>query len=87
MDKYQLFLSNLNKALKLDLTGYKRPQMERRINSLMRNMQIDSYDNFIEIMKNDRTIFNRFLDHLTINVSLKYGVPAALPVRSHIPWQ
>lgn len=69
VDKYQLFLSNLNKALKLDLTGYKRPQMERRINSLMRNMQIDSYDNFIEIMKNDRTIFNRFLDHLTINVS------------------
>ena len=43
--------------------------MERRINSLMRVLQIENYDQFIKTMENDQNIFNRFLNHLTINVS------------------
>jgi len=69
LDKYDIFLNDLNKHLDLDLHGYKRPQMERRINSLMRTLQIDTYDNFIKRMREEQLIFNRFLDHLTINVS------------------
>jgi chemotaxis protein methyltransferase CheR len=76
LDKYEVFLKNLHNVLDLDLTGYKRPQMERRINSLMRTLQIESYDIFIQKMKQDQSIFNRFLDHLTINVSEFFRNPS-----------
>ncbi|MGI6227906.1 MAG: CheR family methyltransferase, partial [Peptococcales bacterium] len=69
MDKYESFLQNLYRHLGLDLQGYKRPQMERRINSLMRTLGIDTYDTFVIKMKEDPAIFNRFVEHLTINVS------------------
>lgn len=69
MDNYEVFLNNLHKSLDVDLRGYKRPQMERRINSLMRTLQIATYDNFISRMREDQLVFNRFLNHLTINVS------------------
>ena len=69
MDSYEKFISDLKRVFELDLTGYKRPQMERRINSLMRVLRIEGYDSFIDEMKKEQSIFNRFLDHLTINVS------------------
>lgn len=69
MDAYEKFLSDLKRVFDLDLAGYKRPQMERRINSLMRVLKIDGYDVFIKQMKEEQSIYNRFLDHLTINVS------------------
>ncbi|MDD4343405.1 MAG: protein-glutamate O-methyltransferase CheR [Eubacteriales bacterium] len=69
MDAYEKFISDLKRVFDLDLTGYKRPQMERRINSLMRVLKIEGYDAFINEMKGEQAIFNRFLDHLTINVS------------------
>lgn len=69
MDKYESFLKNLHRYLEVDLHGYKRPQMERRINSLMRTLKIDTYDTFIQKMREDPIIKNRFIEHLTINVS------------------
>ncbi len=69
MDSYEKFISDLKRVFDLDLTGYKRPQMERRINSLMRVLSIPDYENFVIKMKAEQQIFNRFLDHLTINVS------------------
>jgi len=69
MDQYDKFISDLNKQLDVDLNGYKRPQMERRINALMRTLNIKDYDTFISRMKQDRDLFERFIDHLTINVS------------------
>lgn len=69
MDGYEKFLSDLKRVFQLDLKGYKRPQMERRINSLMRLLKIEGYDSFINQMKTEQDIYNRFLDHLTINVS------------------
>ncbi|MFZ5943496.1 MAG: CheR family methyltransferase [Bacillota bacterium] len=69
MDNYEIFINDLGKKFDLNLMGYKRPQMERRINSLMRSLQIETYSEFINRMKDDQKLFNRFLDHLTINVS------------------
>lgn len=69
MDLYEKFISDLRRVFDLDLTGYKRPQMERRINSLMRVLKIDGYASFIEEMKKEQALYNRFVDHLTINVS------------------
>lgn len=69
MDIYEKFLEDLKKKFDLDLSGYKRPQMERRINTLMRTLGTTHYDGFIQLMHSDRKIFERFIDHLTINVS------------------
>ena len=69
MDAYEKFLENLRRSLNIDLSGYKRPQMERRINTLMRTLRQPDYDSFITTMKTDRRIFERFIEHLTINVS------------------
>lgn len=69
MDSYEKFLVDLKRHLDLDLTGYKRPQMERRINTLMRSLGEKDYDSFIQSMLKDRQRLERFTDHLTINVS------------------
>jgi len=69
MDAYEKFQMDLKRKFDLDLTGYKRPQMERRINTLMRTLSIPDYDAFIQAMHSDRKLFERFIDHLTINVS------------------
>ena len=43
--------------------------MERRINSFMRSVNSPSYEKFLELLVDDRDIYRRFVDHLTINVS------------------
>lgn len=69
MDQYEKFIYDLKQILDLDLRGYKRPQMERRINTLMRTLDIHSYDTFVVAMKQDKQLLDKFLNHLTINVS------------------
>lgn len=69
LDKYMEFLADLRKKFNLDLDGYKRPQMERRINSLMRTLGMKDYKDFVFQMQKDKNIYNRFIDHITINVS------------------
>lgn len=69
MDSYEKFIVDLVRVLKVDLSGYKRPQMERRINTLMRSLDIKSYDDFIQTMRKDKEIYERFMKHITINVS------------------
>lgn len=69
MDSYEKFIIDLGRALNVDLSGYKRPQMERRINTLMRSLNIKNYDDFIRTMQKDKEIYERFMKHITINVS------------------
>lgn len=69
MDDYTRFVSDLQRRLDIDLTGYKRPQMERRINALMRTLHIPDYTAFVLALKQDKALLDRFRDHLTINVS------------------
>lgn len=69
MDTYEKFVADLKRNLDIDLSGYKRPQMERRINTLMRSLKVKNYDDFILTMKKDNSKLERFLNHMTINVS------------------
>ncbi|MDD4665452.1 MAG: chemotaxis protein CheR, partial [Clostridia bacterium] len=70
MDSYEQFLLALKQKLDYDLSGYKRKQMERRINSLMGVLGFaDNYDEFVEAIRKDEQICHRFLDYITINVS------------------
>lgn len=74
-DAYEIFLQNLQRRKGLDLTGYKRPQMERRINSLMRSLQISDYDAYLDLMGKEQQHWRKFIDTLTINVSEFYRNP------------
>ncbi len=66
---WDIFISRFEALSKIDLKSYKRPQMERRINSFMRNANADNYNSFINLLKTNREIYRKFLDHITINVS------------------
>ncbi|HWP98495.1 MAG TPA: protein-glutamate O-methyltransferase CheR [Syntrophomonadaceae bacterium] len=68
-DQWGGFIKQFQVLSGIDLLAYKRPQMERRINSFMRSVNSPNYAAFIELLKNDREVLRRFLDHLTINVS------------------
>jgi len=70
MDNYEKFVSDLKQYLNIDLAGYKRQQMERRTNALMGTLGYKgNYNEFVRVMRTDKEIFNRFLNHMTINVS------------------
>lgn len=74
-DAYEDFIDKLYRRKAIDLSGYKRPQMERRINSLMKMMNVDNYDVYLKILDNDPSHFRKFVDTLTINVSEFYRNP------------
>lgn len=74
-DAYETFLQDLRRRKGLDLTGYKRPQMERRINSLMRTLQVSDYSAYLNLMDKEPQHWRKFIDTLTINVSEFYRNP------------
>lgn len=74
-DAYETFLEDLRRRKGLDLTGYKRPQMERRINSLMRSLKIANYHDYLDLMEKEIQHWRKFVDTLTINVSEFYRNP------------
>lgn len=74
-DAYEVFLQDLRRRKGLDLTGYKRPQMERRINSLMRSLKVDDYTAYLDLMEREIQHWRKFVDTLTINVSEFYRNP------------
>lgn len=74
-DAYESFLQNLHRRKGLDLTGYKRPQMERRINSLMRSLKISDYNSYLDLLDKEIQHWRKFVDTLTINVSEFYRNP------------
>ena len=68
-DNWEWFIKNFELLSHIDLTSYKRPQMERRINSFMRSASVNDYKEFISLLKTDANLYRKFLDHITINVS------------------
>jgi len=66
---WEWFVKKFQQKSGIDLTAYKRPQMERRIGSFMRSVDAPTYASFIKILENDPAIYRKFLDHITINVS------------------
>ena len=76
LDSYVDFINKLYKRKGLDLAGYKRPQMERRINSLMRMVNVVDYNEYLDLIDKNPEHYHKFMDTLTINVSEFYRNPA-----------
>lgn len=66
---WDVFIRKFEALSKIDLKSYKRPQMERRINSFMRTVNAGDYKTFIDILTSNHEVYRKFLDHITINVS------------------
>jgi chemotaxis protein methyltransferase CheR len=53
----------------INLSAYKSKQLTRRIESFISRCGAGNDTDFITLLKNDKQLSKRFLDHLTINVS------------------
>lgn len=68
-DDFQQFIQKVKQKTGIDLAQYKEAQMKRRITSLREKRGFDQFTTYFEAMINDTTLFNEFLDRMTINVS------------------
>ncbi len=75
MEGYEAFKAKVLKKTHLDLSLYKEKQMKRRIISLIRRNQKDSFDAYFRMIDSDEEAFNEFINYLTINVSEFYRNP------------
>lgn len=66
---WEWFIDVFHRKSGVNLRAYKRPQMERRINSFMRTQGAADYYSFIKLLDERPDIYRKFMDHLTINVS------------------
>lgn len=72
---YEYFKKEVYTLTKIDLNAYKEKQMKRRIDTLIAKHKVTGYDKFVETLKKDRTVFDDFVNYLTINVSEFYRNP------------
>lgn len=75
MDNYEEFKKDVLAMTKIDLNAYKEAQMKRRIDSLIKKNNCDSYKKYVEALKKDKNLFDEFVNYLTINVSEFYRNP------------
>jgi chemotaxis protein methyltransferase CheR len=86
-DDYTVFCDGILALAKIDLSQYKRGQMERRLRTFAERRGIKSLVEYLAVLKRDPTELEQFLDRLTINVSQLWRNPEqwAAMSRSVIP--
>lgn len=67
--EHKEFYRWVHSNLGVNLEGYKQGQLIRRIDNLMRRLEINNLDHFVELMSKDPNYKEKFLDFITINVT------------------
>lgn len=75
MNGYEEFKKDIFGLTKIDLNSYKEKQMKRRIETLITKNHINSYKDYVALIKKDKEKFDQFVNFLTINVSEFYRNP------------
>ena len=76
LDEYETFCAGIRRLAGVDLSQYKRQQMERRIRTYVsRSDAKTSLAEFLRSIEKDRGALDAFLDRITINVSELYRNP------------
>jgi chemotaxis protein methyltransferase CheR len=75
VDDYVEFCTFLRKLTGIDLSQYKRPQMERRLRTFYTNKGIQSLTEPFERLRTDPDHLDELLDRITINVSQLWRNP------------
>ena len=76
LDNYETFKKDYLRLSGIDLNSYKESQMKRRIDNFISKYQILGYNDFLALLKRDTEVYDKFVTHLTINVSEFYRNPA-----------
>jgi len=66
---YESFKKEILSLTKIDLNAYKERQMKRRIDSLIKKNGVSDYDAYVKELKNNKEVYEEFINYLTINVS------------------
>jgi len=74
-DDYVVFCEGIAKLAQIDLSQYKRGQMERRLRTFSERRGITSLVEYLAVLKQDPEELEQFLDRLTINVSQLWRNP------------
>jgi chemotaxis protein methyltransferase CheR len=74
-DDYVAFCEGLRQICGIDLSQYKRPQMERRLRSFFARKGIDLLTDCLDALRKDKTELDALLDRVTINVSQLWRHP------------
>lgn len=82
-DDYMDFCEGLREICGLDLSQYKRPQMERRLRSFLARQGISHLSDCLSELRSDRSGLDALLDRVTINVSQLWRHPEQWHVLEH----
>jgi chemotaxis protein methyltransferase CheR len=74
-DDYVAFCDGLRQICGVDLSQYKRPQMERRLRSFFARKGINLLTDCLDTLRRDKTELDALLDRVTINVSQLWRHP------------
>lgn len=74
-DNYEQFKKDVFQLTKIDLNAYKERQMKRRIDALISKQKASSYKDYVRLLREDKAMFDEFVNYLTINVSEFYRNP------------
>lgn len=66
---YDSFYQWTNQHLQLNLDGYKQKQLQRRIATSMKNVGIDTLEDYAQAIETNPEVKQKFLDYITINVT------------------
>ncbi len=72
---YEYFKKEVLSLTGIDLSCYKEKQMKRRIDTLIGKHKIEGYDRYVAGLKNETSLFDEFVNYITINVSEFYRNP------------
>ena len=72
---YEYFKKEVLSLTGIDLSCYKEKQMKRRIDTLIGKHKIEGYDKYVLGLKNEKSLFDEFVNYITINVSEFYRNP------------
>jgi chemotaxis protein methyltransferase CheR len=75
VDDYVEFCAFLRKLTGIDLSQYKRPQMERRLRTFYSNKGVNSLIEAIALLRGEPEHLEQLLDRITINVSQLWRNP------------
>ena len=74
-DDYLRFCEGLRQICGIDLTQYKRPQMERRLRSFLERRGFSRLSDSLARLREDKSELEALLDRMTINVSQLWRNP------------
>ncbi|HEU4656503.1 MAG TPA: protein-glutamate O-methyltransferase CheR [Capillimicrobium sp.] len=74
-DDYADFCEGVRSLCAVDLSQYKRGQMERRIRSFARRRGTEGLGDYLSLLRRERAELDEFLDRMTINVSQLWRNP------------